>query len=127
MATAGKQPFHPTHPYPHRATDLGTLTLDDHGMIRRCGAACEQLFGYRPDELAGRHVSTLLPQLDAVELVQDDRINSRLAYLCHCAIPFHARHRDCHSFLAELFVNRLDRHNVAVLVRPLEPAPAAGL
>lgn len=100
--------------------DLVMLTLDDLGMIRDCSRACEQMFGYLPDELAGRHVSTLLPQLPETELVQEDRINSRLAFLCHCAFAFQARHRDGQCFTSELFINRLGNHNVVVLVRSLE-------
>lgn len=103
--------------------DLVVLTLDDLGVIRECSMACEQVFGYLPHELAGRHVSTLLPQLPDTELVQDDRINSRLAHLCHCAVAFQARRRDGQCFSSELFINRLDSHNVVVLVRSLSPRP----
>ena len=106
--------------------DLAVLTLDDLGMIRDGSQACEQVFGYLPDELVGRHVSTLLPQLPQTELVQEDRINSRLAHLCHCAIAFQARHRDGQCFPSELFINRLDSHNVVVLVRNLNASSSKG-
>jgi PAS domain S-box-containing protein len=128
MATASslqeKNPFENTYastgvPNPGKI-DLAVLTLDDLGTIRDCSQACEQVFGYLPDELKGRHVSTLLPQLPETELVQEGRINSKLAFLCHCAIAFKARRRDGQHFLSELFINRLDRHNVVVLVRSLE-------
>ena len=100
--------------------DLAVLTLNELGVIRDCSRACEQMFGYLPDELAGRHVSTLLPQLPETELVQEDRINSRLAHLCHCAFAFQARHRDGQVFSSELFINRLGMHNIVILVRSLE-------
>jgi PAS domain S-box-containing protein len=100
--------------------DLAVLNLDDLGMIRDCSRACEQMFGYLPDELAGRHVSTLLPQLPDTGLVQEGRINSRLAHLCHCAVAFQARRRDGRCFASELFINHLGSHNVVVLVRSLE-------
>ncbi len=102
--------------------DLAMLALNDHGVIQDCSQICEQVFGYRQDELAGRHVSTLLPQLEGTELVLEDRINSRLSFLCHCAVPFMARRRDGNSFTSELFINRLRSHYVVVLVRSLEPA-----
>lgn len=100
--------------------DLARLSLNDQGVIQNCNQTCEQVFGYRPDELAGRHISTLLPQLEDTELVLEDRINPRLAFLCHCAIPFQARRRDGNSFNSELFINRLSSQNVVVLVRSLE-------
>lgn len=102
--------------------DLARLALNDHGVIQDCSETCEQVFGYRQEELAGRHVSTLLPQLEGTELVREDRVNSRLAFLCHCAVPFTARHRDGNSFTSELFINRLRNHYVVVLVRALEQA-----
>lgn len=103
-----------------RIIDLATLTLDDLGMIRDCSRACEQVLGYLPDELVGRHICTILPQLPNADLVQEGRINPRLAFLCHCAFAFRARRRDGQSFASELFINRLDTHNVVVLVRNLE-------
>ena len=100
--------------------DLAVLTLDDMGVIRDSSRACEQVFGYLPDELVGRHVSMLLPQLPDTELVQEGRINSRLAHLCHCAFSFQARRRDGRCFASELFINLLGSHNVVILVRSLE-------
>lgn len=106
--------------------DLAVLTLNDQGVIRDCSRACEQVFGYPPEELAGRHVSMLLPQLPGTDLVQDGRINARLAHLCHCAVAFQARRRDGRCFASELFINLLGSHNVVVLVRSLEASILSG-
>ncbi len=104
--------------------ELAVLTLDDFGVILDCSHACEQVFGYLMDELAGRHVSIILPQLPNTGLVQDGRINSRLAYLSHCAVAFQARRHDGRYFASELFINRLGSHNVVVLVRSLDAGAA---
>ena len=106
--------------------DLAVLTLNDQGVIRDCSRACEQVFGYSPEELAGRHVSMLLPQLPDTDLVQEGRINARLAHLCHCAVAFQARRRDGRCFASELFINLLGSHNVVVLVRSLEASILSG-
>jgi len=114
----------------HGPTELVVLSLNDQGVIRGCSEACHRIFGYPATELAGCHISTLLPQLPSDELVRDGRIDARLAYLCHCGHPFQARHRNGQHFGIELFINRLDHHNVAVLVRRLDaraPADAAVL
>jgi PAS domain S-box-containing protein len=100
--------------------NLAMLALNDMGIIQHCSQTCEQVFGYRQYELEGRHVSTLLPELADTELVLEDRINSRLAFFCHCAIPFQARRRDGNIFTSELFINRLCSQNVVVLVRSLD-------
>lgn len=129
MATASNRPQtahaqfdarFPSNIRPFDSIDLAMLALNDRGVIQNCSQTCEQVFGYRVDELAGHHVSTLLPELVDTELVLEDRINSRLAFLCHCAIPFQARRRDGNCFTSELFINRLNSQNVVVLVRNLE-------
>jgi len=125
--TSHLHPHAPTGGHGLRAIDLATLTLDDLGVIRDCSRACEPVFGYQPDELIGRHISVLLPQLPDADLVQDGRINSRLAFLCHCAFAFQARCRDGRFFASELFINRLDTHNVVVLVRNLDMSRSTGL
>ena len=118
------KPRFATPPSPNRRApamnDLAIIALDDLGIIRNGNEICEQMFGYRQDELPGQHVSTLLPQLQDTELVQRDRVNSHLAFLCHSGIPFQARRRDGKQFPIELFINRLGSHNVVVLVRSLE-------
>ena len=134
MATASilqvKSPLantHATSGIPEvRSNDLATFTLDDLGVIRDCSRACEPVFGYRQEALVGRHISMLLPQLADTDLVQEGRINSRLAFLCHCAFAFQARRRDGQSFAGELFINRLDTHNVVVLVRNLDISKSKG-
>jgi len=118
------KPRFDTPPSPARrafaTNDLAVIALNDHGVIRNGNEMCESMFGYRQDELPGRHVSTLLPQLQDTELVQGERVNSHLAFLCHSGIPFKARRRDGGQFTIELFINRLGSHNVVVLVRSLE-------
>lgn len=110
-----------------RGIDLATLTLNDLGVIRDGSCACEPVFGYSPDELIGRHISILLPQLPDADMVQEGRINSRLAFLCHCAFAFQARRRDGRFFASELFINRLDAHNVVILVRTLDMSRSTGV
>lgn len=116
--TPGVYPTLPILPWDNN--DLAVLNLNDLGVILDCSQACMHVFGYRPGELAGSHVSHLLPQLPEAGLVLDGRINPRLAYLCHCGIAFQACHRDGRCFASELFINRLDAHNVVVLVRRLD-------
>ena len=128
MATASNHQYTPriqsTHfsssPPELESIDLAMIALNDKGVIQACSPTCEQSFGYRSDELVGHHVSTLLPDLIDTELVTEDRINARIAFLCHCAISFKARRRDGNCFTSELFINRLGVQNVVVLIRNLD-------
>lgn len=102
--------------------DAATIALDDKGLIRDCCSTCEQVFGYLRSELLGRHISLLVPKLEGTELVKRNQINARLAYLCHCAIPFKTKRRDGNSFASQLFLHRQDgaRPGVRMIIRGLE-------
>lgn len=105
-------------------SDAATLTLDDQGVIQECSGSCEKMFGYPQDELAGRHVSVLLPQLENIPLVLNDQANPRLTHLCRCGAAFRARRRDNKNFATELFINRLDnkKAGLRMIVRGVEDA-----
>lgn len=98
----------PTPPSPQRpgAAEDGSaaFALDAVGMVHDCSGA-ERLFGYRHDELIGRHVSLLLPQLAATRLLNGDRVNARFAYLCRCGIRYQALRRDGSRFAGMLVIN----------------------
>lgn len=99
---------------------LAVIEVKDTGEIRDCSGTCEALFGYCPKELTGQAVSILLPQLNGAELVLDDRVHPRLAFLSRCAMPFEARRRDGMRFECELFINLLDKRRLVILVRRLD-------
>lgn len=39
----------------------GMITIDDHGIIQSVNRAAEQMFGYEPDEMIGKNVSSITP------------------------------------------------------------------
>jgi len=71
--------------------DPPALSLDDSGVIHDCSRSFEKLFGFLRDELVERHISTLLPQLTGVELMQAGHFNPLLNYLCRCGHHFQAQ------------------------------------
>ena len=97
------------------------LVLDEHGMIRDCSKAGEQLFGYRHNELVWQHISKLFPQLLDVQLVHNGRFNPRLEFLCHCGLPFRGQNQQGRSFDGELHfihLNHGERRTIRLIVRP---------
>jgi hypothetical protein len=104
------------------------LTLDNSGTIRDCGGPSEKLFQFRRDELIARHVSLLLPELQALELILDGEANPRLRYQCRIGRHFMAVTRDGEHFASKLFFNILDRSGngrLTLIIRPTEAARLA--
>jgi len=109
--------------------DVAALTLDQHGMICDCNCATEALFRYRRNEIVQRHISTLLPQLGQLDLMEDGRINQRLHFLCHIGHTFQAVPQDGECFDGELFLNIADNMTggfVSVIVRPVDEPTTGG-
>lgn len=108
--------------------DMAAMTLDDRGMIRDCNRASETLFQYLRSELVWRHVSILLPQLAALELMQNGQPNPRLRFLCRTGRHYQAVTQTGRRFASELFLNRLnstEHGGLSLIVRPAEEAASS--
>jgi PAS domain S-box-containing protein len=102
--------------------EASVLMLDEHGMICDCNSSCEALFGYDRGELLGEHVSLLLPQLDARELMRDGQPNPRLRFLCRVSHSFQAVSSDAEKFPCDLFLNVINwegRDCLSLIVHPV--------
>lgn len=86
------------------AVDSCRLWVDDNGQILDCCEHAPAMFGYPREELPGRPVSRLLPDLAGTELLSADAVNPRLAFRCRCSIPFRAVARDGSESSCILFV-----------------------
>jgi PAS domain S-box-containing protein len=97
------------------------LTLDERGMIRDCSKSGERLFGYRRHNLVWQHVSMLFPQLSGVALVQEERFNPQLNFLCHCGKLFQSQDRQGETFFSRLSFVSLEndgRRTLRLIVHP---------
>lgn len=85
----------------------GVLVMNTDGVIRRCDAGAEDLFGYQSCELVGVSVSGLFPYLFGRRLVSEggDSIDSHIAYLCRCSGAFRGVRRDGTIFPASVCLN----------------------
>lgn len=108
---------------------FAVLLLHDNGMIAECNEVGVDLFDCSLSMLAWRHVSTLLPQLAEISLIQEDgQINPRLRFLSRLGYHFEAVGMNDKYFFCELFfiaVEHRGRHYLRIIVRPIEQeAPA---
>jgi hypothetical protein len=69
--------------------DTVWLLLDEHGIIHNRHGGCDTVFGRRMSDIA-RHVSTLLPELANIPLLEKDEPNPRLRYLSRIGVHSYA-------------------------------------
>jgi hypothetical protein len=65
-----------------------TLWVSEDGFVIDCCAHTEEVFGFWRDELRGKHISTLLPDLKNISMVDERGVSPALAFLCQCVTPF---------------------------------------
>jgi len=77
------------------AAPVAMLTIDEAGLIVLANAQAQQLFGYRSEELIGRHVALLLP-------IADPSLRPHAS-----GLEMTGRRRDGDEFLAEVSVSTM--------------------
>jgi hypothetical protein len=70
-----------------------TLWVNEDGYILDCCAHTQEVFGFWCDELRGRHISMLLPDLKNTSMLDERGISPALAFLCQCVTPFRGVNR----------------------------------
>ncbi len=89
------------------ATSEGIITITPHGLVDALNPAAARLFGYRPDDLIGRKVETLLHPENrrafADHLIRSHPKKKGL-HLCHEAI---GRRKDGSTFPMELSITQV--------------------
>jgi len=107
--------------YPTEWTEPAVLTLDESGTIQDHCESCSRLFGYRHIDLVMQHVSMLIPRLLGVELVQRERINPLINFLCRCKYTFLAQKLHGDTFPCRLSFTRLEYDGRATLKLMVHP------
>lgn len=105
-----------------------TLSLDQRCNIGDCNAVGEELFGYGRDQLIGRPISMLLPELSENTLIRNGEPNPHLKFRSRTGYRFKGVGRNKRHFACELFINFLHNpgcHFATVIIVPsLEIAAA---
>jgi PAS domain S-box-containing protein len=100
--------------------DDAVLALDGDGMIWDCSAATEKLFRYRRNELVGRRISMLLPELRDGRLADQGPLTHSLQILSRINHTFAARRRDGQCFASRLSLARVGNAWIAACRDPME-------
>lgn len=101
------------------------IELDERGFIRNCNGACEELVGFRKDELVSKPISMLVRKLAEYQLVLNHTLNPVLDYICHCGMPFQMKNKAGETFFSQIRFVHLQHLQVPV-VRLLASPMASG-
>lgn len=107
--------------------DTAVLTLCDNGTIFECNNAAGALLDCAPSRLTWQHISTILPQLAEMALMQGERINPNLRFLSRIGYTFEVVGMSGAHFASAVFFNEIEnlgRHFLLIILRPVEPAAA---
>jgi hypothetical protein len=88
--------------------ETAMLMFDDKGIVLGCSQAAEKLFDCSAKELAGQHVTRLLPKLIGINLVRGKRANPYLSYLSRIGHRFEVMSMNRTRFTSELFFNDME-------------------
>ena len=102
---------------------LAMLTLYDNGLIKDCNKAGGRLLGCAPNDLMWQHVSKLLPQLQAMVLFIDKKLNPRLRYLSRIGQHFEVITCTGIRYVCEIFFREFDQLGtrfLRIIICPIE-------
>lgn len=111
------------------AREPARLELRADGVIVECSDAAARVLGFERDALRGEHVSRVFPGLGAVPLLNADRVNPELAFLCRWGRPLDGVRADgARIEIAALpyALRRTDGARVVLAWETLPAPPAAG-
>ena len=114
-----------THPAERHSPPV--LLLDADGVIRECDQSVESIFGYRQHELIWQHISCLFPKFMEIALMQGNRLNPLLNYICHCDHLFEAVSKQSGIVICNLnffLVEHNGSPSLRLIVRPVAKANA---
>ena len=100
------------------------IELDETGIIRNCNGACEQMVGFRKEELVSRPISMLIRKLSEYQLVLNHDLNPVLDYICHCGMLFQVKRKAGAPFFSQLRFVHLQNLKVPIvrlLASPMAP------
>lgn len=102
--------------------DTAVLTLCDNGTIFECNNAAGALLDCAPSRLTWQHISTILPQLAEIALMQGEKLNPNLRFLSRIGYTFEVVGMTGAHFASAVFFNEIEnlgKHFFRIILRPV--------
>ncbi|HYN53733.1 MAG TPA: hypothetical protein VES38_03415 [Methylotenera sp.] len=102
--------------------DVARLTLYENGIIKECNKAGADLLGCAPNKLTRQNISTFLPGLGEVPLLEGERVNPYLRFLSRVGHQFEMISVSGAHYMSQLFFNEaenLSPHCLRIIIQPI--------
>lgn len=110
---------------PHYESTVMEIELDEKGIIRDCNDTCEELVGFKREELVSMPISMLIRKLSEYQIILNHNLNPVLDYICHCGMPFQVKGKAGDTFFSQIKFVHL-RHLKVPMIRLLASPMAPG-
>lgn len=100
------------------------IELDETGIIQNCNVTCEEMVGFKKEELVARPISMLIRKLSEYQIILNHSLNPVLEYICHCGMPFQVKSKAGDTFFSQIRFVHLQHLNVPrvrLLASPMAP------
>ncbi|MES2181121.1 MAG: hypothetical protein V4493_03370 [Pseudomonadota bacterium] len=88
--------------------DVVRLTIYENGIIKECNKLAADLLGCAPNKLTWLNISTFLPRLGEVALLEGERVNPYLRFLSRVGHQFELISLSGARFTSQLFFNEAE-------------------
>ena len=115
---------HFNHSHCNDEDHTAVLTLCDNGTIFECNEAADELLDCPSNRLTWQHISTILPKLTEITLMQGGGINPNLRFLSRIGYSFEVVDMSGVHFVSAVFFNEIEslgRDFLRVILRPVVP------
>jgi len=103
--------------------DPSVIVITENGIILEPDETSNKLLDYSPRKLSGKHISTLIPLLGEIELLEKrkERVNPYLRFLSRIGYGFTIIDPIGSRFSSELYFSDVRFHNQHLIIIKLSP------
>lgn len=103
--------------------DMAMLVIDSNGMICHCNQSASQLLNCTPSRMVWKNIVLMLPQLENVQLMQEENINPNLKFLSRIGHHFEVMALDGRRFNSKLYFKQVEdsgKHWLRLIIKPVD-------
>lgn len=103
--------------------DMAIMVIDSNNVIFHCNQSVGQLFNCNPSKILRKNISTILPQLQNIQLVQEENVNPELRFLSRVGHHFEVVALDGRRFDSKLYFKLVEDSGgycLRLIIKPVD-------